>query len=608
MRKTLFSLLFLLSGMMANAAGESCSNPIPMGKDYHANVQNGQSIWYTASTFDLPLTVTFAPKNGSSDPAPEVEMDFSCTTGFYEDSILCSLFCKSSGSSGIAFDLPHKPELKSKTIEGKFVYYLSLGQQYRDLLLEMGISYAVDVFVKVTYKSAGTISLAPDDLFSNCVDGAKFMQYGDTVHVAAKDKDRHVTVPYVQWQEDTVLYIWDKEATSNCRVVVENTCDFDPLAPDDHSIQNVTLAPGDTLKVKAEKIYEYVHNAKFPPEAGMYFAKFYSAAPGVMKIEKAKQAPPKGGAVIMRHGFTYPLDANSTAVFAVPTTWKIDTIHTKFTTPTEHVFRMKLASDPDFAPAHMLGEYQFSPSEQGHWYGILGTEFNALWPADAGQYLYMRFECTEATTISPEKWKVSECFKNTKNTLIEPGDKFLITRDDATIFRMDYAQWKSGDMSIAFESTVSTTCHAFISYECNISKSTSAANLLIYKQISSGGSETIAKDVVSAWETDGRVVAQGGLADGYVYVRLQCAKNGKHYITMTTNAPEETDPEYPHTTISAKCEGGKVIVEVNKAQHISVDGTSEEWDAVPGEPHTLNLNPGTYTLQGEEENIEITLP
>ena len=88
--------------------------------------------------------------------------------------------------------------MKTKILDdGTFVYYLSLGKDYRDLLLQMGISYNLEVFVKVTYKSNGKIAMAPDDMFTNCMDGAKFMHLGDTVRVAAKDKERHVIVPYV---------------------------------------------------------------------------------------------------------------------------------------------------------------------------------------------------------------------------------------------------------------------------------------------------------------------------------------------------------------------------------------------------------------------------
>ena len=71
----------------AQGMGTSCRTAIPMGNDYQAQVKNGQTVWYSAWTFDLPLTVTFAPKS-KTDPAPEVEMDFSCTSGYYRDSIL----------------------------------------------------------------------------------------------------------------------------------------------------------------------------------------------------------------------------------------------------------------------------------------------------------------------------------------------------------------------------------------------------------------------------------------------------------------------------------------------------------------------------------------
>ena len=112
MRKLFFSLVLLVVGLAANAANEGaiCSKAIPLGNDFRETITGAKTVWYVANTFDLPLTVYFAPEN-ESDPAPEVEMDFTCTPGVYTDSILCSLFCKNGGSSGIDFGLPHKPTL-----------------------------------------------------------------------------------------------------------------------------------------------------------------------------------------------------------------------------------------------------------------------------------------------------------------------------------------------------------------------------------------------------------------------------------------------------------------------------------------------------------------
>ena len=103
MKKSILLSLLLMIGVMAyaDATGQKCREAIPLGKNYTEEVKAGQTIWYSAWTFDLPLSVYFAPTKGEGQPAPEVEMDFSCVSGYYTDPILCSLFCKTSGGSGI---------------------------------------------------------------------------------------------------------------------------------------------------------------------------------------------------------------------------------------------------------------------------------------------------------------------------------------------------------------------------------------------------------------------------------------------------------------------------------------------------------------------------
>lgn len=590
----------------AQARGTTCATAIPMGSDYSAQVQNGQSIWYSAWTFDLPLTVTFAPAHGASDPAPLVEMDFSCTTGVYEDSILCSLFCATSGSSGISFDLPHKPQLKSKTLDnGTFVYYLALGKSYRDLLLQVGIDYNVQVYVKVTYKSAGTISLAPDNLFSNCVDGAKFMHFGDTVQVAASDANRHVIVPYVQWQEDTIRYVWN--GTTPCRIVIGNSCDFDPSAGDaalsenENVIDFFDLQPGGSKTVSADLLYDYVHNAAYPNEAGMYFAKFYSVAPGTAQVVKVPRALPRGNATLLKYDQTYPLNANDAALFAIPRSWNKDV---KFDTPTAHVFKMQIATDPDFQGNHFLGEYMYERVEDGHWRGILGTELVNLWKKTSDQYLYIRFICSEATTVTPSEWVASTCVKSTQTIYIAKMDTtFRITRNSSFRYRATYAQMLGGDLTVSFSST--NTCNVFIATDCNITTSPTAANVLATGSVNSSRSKTFTADNIASWSP--RVDEEG-----YVYFRFNCTYTGTYYITISSTAPEEKDPVYPAMTVSVSCdEAGNAVVRVSEDQHITIlQGTTERksFDAVVGQTYTISdLPAGTYVLRGKNDEIELKL-
>lgn len=587
----------------AQKPGEACRTAIPMGKDYSAQVKKGQTVWYTAWTFDLPLTVTFAPQS-KTDPAPDVEMDFTCTPGIYADSILCSLFCKSSSGSGIQFDMPHKPSLKSKTLDdGTFVYYLSLGKKYRDLLLQVGISYNVEVFVKVTYKSNGQISLAPDDLFSNCVDGIKFMQFGDTVEVKANDKQRHVIVPYVQWQEDTIIYRW--KGTKPCTISVSNNCDFDPITETDKMIQKKSVEPGDSLKVSATQIYKWVHNEEFPNEAGMYFAKFVSEEPGTITVVRAPQSPPKVGATLLRFDKIYALNAHETGVFAITRMWENDTLNTRFVTPTEHTFSMTIAKDPDFAEENVLKTYQFDKSTTGHWQGIYGTEMKELWKKTTEQYLYIRFDCSEATTVTPSVWGVSKCVKDTKNYINSLDTTFTVKRNSTGgNYKLNYSQWVGGDLKMTF--TPAKKCSVYVATDCNITLSSTATNLLYYKALTAASNTTtITAEEIAGW-------ANRVSEDGYIYMRLQHTESiGSYKMAMKSTAPKDADPTYPASTISVACDGTKVVVMVSQAQTIEVYDEQSvkkaEWAAEPGTPHELVLPAGKYTLSGEKEKIEINL-
>lgn len=601
------SILLGLIGMAlyAQNTGETCRKAIPLTKDYSETISKaGIEKWYSAQTFDLPLAVAFVPDDGESAPAPVVEMDFSCTSGYYEDSILCSLFCKTSGGSGVQIDMPYVQTLEKGKKDGKFAYTLSLGKRYRDLLLQMGISYNLAVYVKVTYNSTGVLTMLPDD-FTNCMDGPKFMHFGDTVQVAAKDKERHVIVPYVQWQEDTVVYTWN--GTKPCRLGVAYVCDFDPTDDKNYGdimVQSPDIQPGTSVKAKAENISNWVHNKDFPPQAGMYFAKFYSEEPGVMKITKAPQAPPKGNATLLRLDRTYALNANETGIFAIAKSWDDDTLNTRFATPTDHLFRMYIATAPDFSEEHMLKQYQFEKYDKGHWQGIFGSEMHGFWEKAIDQYLYIRFECSEATTITPSKWTASACVKNTAYFIHDLDTTFRILRATANRYRFLYSQWVGGDLTVTF--TPKNKCSVFFATDCNITLDKDAANLLYSADLtSSTNSVTIPAEDIATWKD--RVDDEG-----YFYARFDHRLSGTFYITLQSGAQPEKDPEYPKSTIFVSCSGSDPYFEVSEAQTIVIkdanDTPKKNISAEPKQKYSLSdLPAGKYTLEGKTEKIAIKL-
>ena len=595
--------------------GSTCRSAIPMTKEpdeaftytvKEASPTKPHEVWFSAMTFDLPLSVYFAPDDGMNTPAPEVEMDFSCISGYYENEILCSLFCKTGGNSGLDVKMPYQATLSSKKLDdGTFVYYMQLGERYRNLLLQMGISENLKVVVHVIFKSTGVLKLAPDDFFTNCMDDVQFMQLGDTAHVKAKDKDTHVTVPYVQWQEDTIVYSWT--GTKPCQLAVAATCEFDPTdQTQEVLVQFNQIQPGQSLKVKAEDIYKWVHNKDFPPQAGMYFAKFYSEAEGDMRITKAPQAQPEGGAILMRFGTTYALDANSQAIYAIPRSWNVDII---CSTPTVHLFSMEISKSAFFNEEDVLASYSYNLDKNGRWLGLVDEEMTTLWKkVPNGQpYLYIRFKCTEATSITADRWAISECYKKTKDNTVAPNQDITVQKKSTTTYRFSYAQWRGGDMTIQF--SLSSNCLVYFADTCGFNTSDPNADYwLIYKETIDGTTPyVIPAEKINSW-------AEKMNEEGCFYGLFYSTANGTRKLTFTTNAPEETDPVYPTATIAVSCDGTmKPFVQVSKTQTIIIrDETGSIvktiTDAQPETKYSLSEMPaGKYTLEGESEKIIVKL-
>lgn len=587
----------------AQKDGSTCYKAIPINKNYTENIASPQTVWYSAKTFDLPLAVYFIPQN-ESDPAPEVEMDFSCTSGIYSDPIICMLFCK---GGLVTLPMPHRPPLDTTRVDGQFAYYISMGKSYRDMLVKFGIDYNVDVVISVTYHSAGSMSIAPDGMFSTCVEVDKIVHLGDSIPVAANDKESYAIVPYVQWQYDSIQYEWF--GTTPCILTIGNNCSFDPTSATDGAIMDGgpnspsnPMQPGAKWKVTSDLMMQYVSDTvNYPNEAGMFFAKFYSSAPGGMKITKIPTIGPRGDAIIMRYDHSYALSANDTTIYALPVSWKENV---QFTTPTAHLFSMIVANDPDFSEAHILATYSFDPDAEGHVLGIFGTDMKELWKRAIDKYLYVRFVCSEATTVTPEKWSVSPCI--TKAKLITKGSEITVAKgsNGKVYYRFYYNHWKGGNMNFQWKNT-RTKCPLYMGDNCSYENSATDEHVFLSAEVPVNNSWTLTKERLDTLEkyVDG---------DGYLYILFYPGAQAK--MVITSDAPEETDPEYPTATIKVACDANnQPYVEVSQTQTITIKnevGTIVKTipDATPDTKYSISDLPvGKYTLQGETEKIIINL-
>ena len=597
-------LMLLASGtpvcVLAQGSGTSCSDPIQITKDFSATIHGAGAVWYVANTFDLPLAIDFYPSN-PADKGPVLEMDFGCTPGVYDDPILCSLFC-ATNPGYIVLPYVETPQARTDK-DGKLRYHVEMGEFYRDMLLRQGIDYNVRVFVKATFFGGGTIGISPDP-FSTCMDGAKFMHLGDTVQVKAQDTERHVIVPYVQWQYDSIRYVWSGDERVTLAVMGKN-CDFDPLGNDDENmLQWKRIQPGDTLKMTSADIRHYLEDNTKQKDGGLYYAKFYSNSAGIMKIERIPETPAEGEAVVLAYDKETSLKANPFGdLYAIPQSW---TKATLFTTPTDFVFRMYIGATAAFTKEEAIASYQFDKTPDGHQLGLLEEDMNALWAQAKGKYLYVRFDCSQATTVLPSLWTPSLCLA--KSTLVKPKEEVSVAARSKTTYRLLYADWQGGDMTIEWKCNTGN-CPFFIGDSC-ISASEEDAHVFYSDKVGKNSSVTIPAADIASWAShvDG---------EGNLYVRFN--PNNKGTITMTTTAeeekdPEDTKPDIPHATVHVSCADGDphmllVTVSVPQTLTVTADGTTvEQWEATPAEPHTLTLSAGQYTLTGTKEEVLLLVP
>ena len=609
------ALLLGLCAPVRAQAGRYCGDTaIPLTENSVFTISGPSTVWYTAWTNNLPLTVKFIPDNPAPEYKPEVEMDFKCPDQFlYNDSILNSLFLPNSSGGGVVVTMPARPALSSKTEGGVFFYYLAMGESYRDMLYKAGIDYNVQVFVKVKFKTGGTISLEPDETLANCMDGYKFMHLGDVVQVKPLDKDTHVVVPYVQWQEDSIRYVWN--GTEEVHVIVNNTCEIDPETEASEAVDYFILQPQDTMKLTSSLLKNYIR--MYESAAGIFYAKFYTTGTGTMKIESVPMNPPDGNATLLRYDQVTSIDTSK--LYAISFTWDTATI---FTTPTDHVFKMYIGTTADFRPDNAIATYQFHANDAGHWFGLTTEQMKALWTQATSQYLYVRFQCTANTTLKPTIWDMSDCFKSDKVYEIHrPSTTISVEKGSygAKYYRFYYREWAGGTMKFQWNTSSNSACPTYIGKNCSFPPIDDHDDVLRSKEIRRNASWTI-----SATGTTYSIDTWADKVDenGYLYIRFNPDDAGT--MKITTTAPEEEDPApivYPAATISVVCdgeptaEGQNFLIRVTSEQAINVyPGEASNiasrtpvatWTQTPNETHSLTLSSGVYTLMGVQQSVQI---
>ena len=608
MIKKIFSALALVlfATSVVAQSGLTCDDPIPVDKSYVGKVEAGSELWYTANTYDLPLHVYFSPDSADTDWGPEVLVDFTCVPGVYEnhklDSVLKIL-------EAMEITMPVEFLCDKVVRDGKVEWDLSIDERYRDQLTEFGLTDNVQAFVKVYYTYSGEIRLTPDTAFQSCIEHGHYMKLGDTIDIAANDSNTMLVLPYSEWKNDSVRFVWIGEKPARVWVA-EDECQFTPV---DASVY--VKAKYDLDKDTPRKLYQAEMQSAIDNwiGAGIFYAKVLSDAPGKLVVERIPLGDIQGDAILLKHGQPVQLEANDDRVFCFPKTWK----STEFLAGTSSSMTMHVSNTSEFeiGDATVIRTYPFSIESGNRNLQLTSGDISSLAASATDDYIYVRFECNSATTLTPALWNAGQCIENT--IWIPIGQTISIPVSDKNVYRIIYEDIAGYDLTIKWSgrNTLSTAVAGY----CNF-VSTDPQVLKKITVVSRGSTKVKASDI-NSWGSK----IEG---DGYLYVRPSSSRVGN--ITFISDKPATPDPVY--TTISETlCYGDsytwngqtysatgdyqQTLVAANGADSIvtlkltilpEVPATTEKAEIIAGETYTWNgkdyTEAGEYTITLQDKN------
>ena len=532
MIKKIFSALcvVLFAASMMAQTGLTCEDAIPVDKNYVGTIPAEGEYWFTAYTYDLPLNVHFSPVSDNSDWGPEVYVDFTCTPGVYEDHKLDSVI---NGMTDFGLELPVEFLCDRVVRNGKVEWDLSINENYRENLTRCGITENVQAFVRVYFSEPGEIRLKPDTSYQSCMENER-VKLGDTLDILPNDADRVFVFPYSEWKKDSIQFTWIGDGSATIWVS-DGECEFTPVSTSAYVKAQYTTSATAPYKLQPADIDAAVQNWL---GGGVYFAKVMAKSAGKLVVEKIPLGPIQGDAILLKHNQLVELNANDERVFCFPKSWK----STEFLSTASRDFQMYVSNTCDFTPsssdANVFANYTFGADGTGRRLQLSTADISTLGTSASDDYLYVRFNNAEATTLTPMLWDANSCAK--QSILITSGEtRTILARSSSNLYRLQYDDWEGGDITIKW--TGYSTLPTYIAEGCSFMLSSTDSNVLTYLNIRPRATSTITSTSVDAWSTH---VDE----EGFLYVRFNPTNKGN--VTFTSIKPEPVLPDTIYTTIT----------------------------------------------------------
>ena len=525
----LFAFICATTSIFAQS-GRSCEDPIPVDSNYVGTVDGPGTIWYTTGTYDLPLHVFFMPASDTSTVSPTIMVDFTCTPGVYDDPKVDNLLTM---VEDFGYDFPITltcDKVRRETVNGDTVnaWDLSINSTYREQMAAFGITYNVQAFIKVTFVEGGSITMSPDTAFQACMDNAQYLHLDDTVTILANDPDRSFVLPFTDWQNDSVRFVWLGEGETEI-YVAQGECDFEPNTSDSYVWDLYTVKQGQPYKLYSHQMKDAISQWS---NGGLFYGKIIATKPGKLVIEKIPMGEIAGDATLLEYGKSIQLPANNADVlYCFPKTWGA----TQWETLAYDSVEMYLSATPDFeassSDANVFRTVAFDLVDGKRSMYYSGKEMSVITNKAESDYIYVRFLSKKATKLTVDEWLVSECVDN--STILNANvEKSVNARANTTIFRVRYDDFSNYPLTINWSGNSAVTC--YIADTCSFTF-LNDPHVVYAPEIARKNSKVVDVATVNSWAS--RVDA-----DGFLYVIVYSERTGK--VTFVTEKPAPTpEPE-----------------------------------------------------------------
>ena len=476
MKKVLLTILVVLTSFAtwAQNDGSACEKAIYVDSTLVQKVEANTVYWFTATTDDLPLTVYFFPDEDSAAD-PQVYVDFTCTSGVYEDENIREIV-DLAASMEIYFPLGADFEIVE--INGHKAYTMSYERDLIELLAMLGIDYSIPVYVAFMSPVDGTVQMNNVKTEVQCTALHQRVEMRDTLYLQS-NKEGLFYFPVKEWKDKKMSFTWT--GSTPIRAYLETDCDFDTLTSE-YTYKFATKVNGYyTQQISETSIQNYIRDA----EDGNMYVMFKAPETGKVYVTNYVDHSLTIDDCIddfETDAINFPLTQGLTMQAKAPSTsYRIETdklrnknIRLKWQTTENKLavlyfanfcgFELK-ASAPDVVDTiHLV----YNEEMQCMTADIPMERINKIADQHTDGWLFMQLYRQEAGTFSWDTYEVQEPDCDSKSLLLKSTDSIVMPANHYnTSYKLVADEWKKFANTITWRGT--RKAFVFIADTCSFS-------------------------------------------------------------------------------------------------------------------------------------------